>query len=164
LKTAEVAGFEYFITMQAGEASVTNPSAGVVAESLLYGFARNYEYLTDSSLVDSAAGVRVLLPNEVALVGCTLAAIHAAFKSVPDGLLAHYFTTCPTSVALLVMGMSPNGKWQPLATRMSMSPILVAQHAGEGTYTCSSDKLHYAVVYRYTVVRTARTAACTAHR
>lgn len=77
-------GHIYFLTVQAGEASVTNPAPGVTAESMLYDFTDDPDYRSFSTLVDSGGedGARVLSSEEVEKVGCTLFGIDKAFKQV----------------------------------------------------------------------------------
>eukprot|EP00729_Bicosta_minor_P009209 gene9209-2630_t len=79
-------GHIYFLTVQAGEASVTNPAPGVTAESMLYDFTDDPDYRSFSTLVDSGGedGARVLSSEEVEKVGCTLFGIDKAFKPTND--------------------------------------------------------------------------------
>lgn len=77
---------EYYLNVQAGEASVANPAPGVSTDQVLYSFRRTprLQYVGRSNLSPAAP---VLTEEEVAHTACTLRAIHDHFRPLidPDG-------------------------------------------------------------------------------
>ncbi len=77
---------DYYLNLQRGEASVTNPAPGVSTEQLLHRFGRRprIRYLARSNLIEDV----VLSEEEVEHLACTLRVIHDHFQPLidPEGL------------------------------------------------------------------------------
>jgi Pyruvate phosphate dikinase, AMP/ATP-binding domain/Lamin Tail Domain len=74
----------YYINVQAGEASVTNPAPSVTTEQLVYRWGRSplIMYHSESSLLEGLRSppATVLTPSEVTELACALGAVHDWFE------------------------------------------------------------------------------------
>jgi hypothetical protein len=76
-------GDQFYLNLQFGEASVTNPAPGVTTEQLVHQLPPRtppYAYKTLSSLGSG----QVLSPSEIEAVSCALASIHDHFHNLLD--------------------------------------------------------------------------------
>jgi hypothetical protein len=78
----------YYINVQAGEASVTNPAPGVATDQLIYrwNYQPQIEYSSQSSVLSALAdpGEHVLSDAEVRALACALGALHDWFQPKLD--------------------------------------------------------------------------------
>lgn len=79
----------YYVNVQAGEASVTNPAPGVTTDQLIYRWPPRTpatDYTSESSVLSALAepGPHVLSEDEVRAVACGLGAIHDHFRPKLD--------------------------------------------------------------------------------
>jgi hypothetical protein len=79
----------YYVNVQAGEASVTNPAPGVTTDQLIYRWPPRQpptDYSSESSVLDALAepGPHVLPDDEIRAVACGLAAIPDHFRPMLD--------------------------------------------------------------------------------
>lgn len=82
-----IRGDMYYLNVQAGEASVTNPAPGVITEELTYQWPPRTPRLAYSSDSSLTGGERVLSASEVDAVACALYNIHFHFVPLlnPEG-------------------------------------------------------------------------------
>ncbi len=74
---------QYYLNVQVGEASMTNPAPGVGTEQILFDFTRTprIRYVGRSTLT---GGQPVLAGHEINAIACTLRAIHDHFRPLID--------------------------------------------------------------------------------
>lgn len=95
----------YYINVQAGEASVTNPAPGVTTDQLTYSW--NYEphitYTSGSSVLGALKdpGPHVLTDDEVRALACALGAVHDWFRPKLDPLFQNRWFAMETEFKFL---------------------------------------------------------------